>query len=306
MRRAGTCKTPILVIMFNRPEQTRRVVEHVGRSRPPHLLLAADGPRESHPEDIQRCAEARQAALDAVDWPCTVDTLFSDTNMGCRRRVSSAMDWAFGQVDRAVVVEDDCLLSPDFLRLCDDLLERYKNDLRVGHIGAYNMQRGRTTTPDSYYFSRYAHCWGWATWADRWLDCYDHELATWPEVREAGDLMCQFTAPEEQAFWRNTLDAIHAGQIDSWAYIWTYTNFIHNRLAVVPRVNMVQNIGFGADATHTTNADAQDAQLAAAPMPEPFQHPDLMIRNVQADQHVARAHYWLRRNRKRFWRRSRR
>lgn len=293
--------TPVAVLLFNRPELTRQVVRNIGQCRPKKILLVADGPRAHRSEEAQLCVDARNAALDAIDWSCDVETHFSDINLGCRNRVSSGLDWVFSCVPRAIVVEDDCVLSLDFFYLCDELLDRYAADSRISQIGACNLQDNKQVTDDSYYFSRYTHVWGWAGWADRWRSSYDVDINSWPDVRGAGLLLESFTAPEEQAFWERTFESLYQNEIDTWDYQWAYANFVQSRLSIVPAVNMVQNIGFGEFATHTTSSDAEEASLRALPLTQPWRHPSTVMRHIPADCRVARKHYWLRRKRRKSW-----
>ncbi len=177
--------TPVALVVFNRPDVTRLVVEAVRQAKPPILLVVADGPRR--PDEVARCDEVRAIVLDAVDWECDVRTNFADANLGCRRRVSSGLDWVFDEVPEAIVLEDDCLPVPSFFTYCDALLDRYRDDERVMHIGGMQLSpTGRCSA--SYRFSRFTHVWGWATWRRAWQH-YDVAMGGWPEFAEARGLL---------------------------------------------------------------------------------------------------------------------
>lgn len=155
--------TAIVFLIFNRPEETARTFAAIKAARPSTLLVVADGPRLDRAGEQELCARTR-TVIDGVDWPCEVLRNFADANIGCGRRVSSGLDWAFSQVDEAVILEDDCLPDPSFFPYCDELLERYRTDERIMMVSGNNFQNGASRTWDSYYFSRLPHCWGWATW----------------------------------------------------------------------------------------------------------------------------------------------
>ena len=151
--------TPVAFIIFNRPDTTKRVFAEIAKARPPKLLVIADGPRADHPADVEKCAAVR-AIIDGVDWDCEVLKNYSDVNLGCKRRVSSGLDWVFDTVEEAIILEDDCLPHPTFFRFCEEMLEKYRDDKRIAMISGDNLQFGRKRTGYSYYFSRYPHIWG--------------------------------------------------------------------------------------------------------------------------------------------------
>lgn len=270
--------TPVAFIIFNRPEPTRQVFEAIRRARPSRLLVVADGPRSGRPGEPERCAAAR-AVIREVDWPCEVQTNFAETNLGCRARVSSGISWVFEMVEEAIILEDDCLPHPDFFPFCAELLERYRDDERVMHIGGANFQGGRRHGEASYYFSRYAHVWGWASWRRAWRH-YDVKMARWPG--EASQVLARFEHPSEYRFWRHIWDQSAAGKFDTWDYQWVYACAARDGLAVIPNQNMVTNIGFGPDATHTVSSSAMSA-IPAHSCGWPLRHPAEVSRCLAAD-----------------------
>jgi hypothetical protein len=185
-----------------------------------------------------------------VDWDCDVLTNFADVNLGCKNRVSSGLNWVFSTVEEAIILEDDCLPHPTFFPFSDELIERYRDDERIGMISGDSFQMGRSTEPFSYYFSRYAHVWGWASWRRAWKD-YDVDLTAWPEVRDRRLLDAILPEPGVRKYWEKIFDAVHAGEVDTWAYQWLFTNWIQNRLTILPTQNLISNIGFTEVATHT-------------------------------------------------------
>lgn len=273
--------TPVAFIIFNRPDTTARVFAEIAKAQPPTLLVISDGPRAHRTGESERVAQTR-AIIEQVDWPCEVLTNFSDVNLGCKRRVSSGIDWIFEQVEEAIILEDDCLPDPSFFRFCQEMLERYRHDQRVGMISGDNFQFGRRYGEDSYYFSKYVHIWGWASWRDRWQGSYDVQMNRWPQVRDLGRLGDLVLDENEASYWRSIFERVHQGGIDTWDYQWVFANWIEGRLSILPSVNLISNIGFGVDATHTTGVSPL-ADLPTEPLPFPLAHPVVRTRNVTAD-----------------------
>ena len=275
-------KTPVAFLIFNRPETTARVFEEIARARPPKLLVVADGPRADRPGEADLCRAAR-SVVERVSWPCEVLTNFSETNMGCRARVSSGITWVFEQVEEAVIVEDDCLPHPSFFPFCEELLERYREDERVMAVSGDNFQQGQRRSPYSYYFSRYVHIWGWASWRRAWK-FYDVEVKAWEALRETGWLLDLMGGSEPIArYWQVVFDAVAAGRVNTWDYQWLFACWSQHGLSVVPETNLVTNIGFGADSTHTAAHDRTMAELPAGEMRFPLAHPPYMARHAEAD-----------------------
>lgn len=281
-------RSPVIFIIFNRPDTTAKVFSRIREARPPRLLVIADGPRPSRPEEAARCAQARNIVIDHVDWPCEVLTCFSETNMGCRRRVSSGLSWAFSLVEQAVILEDDCLPHPSFFSFCDELLARYAHDERVGHIGGTNFCQSDTTDLRSYRWARYYPIWGWASWRRAWRD-YDVDMRGWGQASERASLKAAAPPRSSTGWWEETFDKMFAG-FDTWDCQLTWANWRAHRLAAVPSVNLVSNIGFGNNATHTHRV-SRLANLPLAPMKLPLQHPMSMIPDTEWEQRVSRQQY---------------
>jgi cephalosporin hydroxylase len=272
-------KTPVCLIIFNRPDTTEKVFEAIRQAKPPRLLVIADGPRADQPGEAEKCAAVR-AIINQVDWDCEVLTNYSDINLGCRKRVSSGLNWVFSLVEEAIILEDDCLPHLTFFRFCEELLERYRYDQRIMAIAGNNFQIGRESTDYSYYFSFYNHIWGWASWRRAW-HLYDLEMKQWPEVRES-NLLCDILQDTQAvAHWSKTFQSGYEG-FDTWDFAWTFACWSHNGLSILPNVTLVSNIGFGPDATHTKGG-SQFANLPTKAMNFPLRHPPFMIRDTQAD-----------------------
>ena len=275
--------TPVAFIIFNRPDMTARVFEAIRQAEPPQLLVIADGPRPDQPGDVEKCAAAR-SVVDQVDWPCEVLTNYSEVNLGCKRRVSSGLDWVFETVEEAIILEDDCLPHPSFFRFCEELLERYRDDERVAMISGDNFQFGRSCTAYSYYFSRYTHIWGWASWRRAWNN-YDVDMELWPQIRDGNWLNDLLHDGKLVRYWTNIFERVYRGEIDTWDYQWAFVCLMHRGFTILPSVNLVSNIGFAMDATHTDSRSRLSA-LEICEMKFPLKHPPFLICDSQADKYT--------------------
>ena len=280
--------TPVALILFNRPESTARVFEAIRDAAPRRIFLIADGPRETHPGDVEACAAARAAVRD-VDWDCRVYENFSSYNLGCGLRPSTGISWVFEHVDRAIILEDDCLPHPSFFRFCEELLGRYAGDERIMLVSGNNFIQNRYSPPSSYFFNRNIGFWGWATWRRAWQH-FDMRPSGWPDLRETGWLEDILGDVAQAAYWRDIFERAHQkrGTADHWDYQWTFAVWSQNGLAATPSVNLVSNIGFGAGATHTRANASHLADLPVRAMEFPLEHPLHVVRDRTADDLVFR------------------
>jgi hypothetical protein len=228
-------------------------------------------------------AATRAVIEQEIDWPCQIERLYSDVNQGCRLGVSRAITWFFEQVEEGITLEDDCVPHPDFFPYCATLLERYRHDPRVWCISGNNFQNGQWRGDGSYYFSRYNHCWGWASWRRCWQH-YDAELSQWPALRDSGLLYTIFEDPAERKYWSAIWQRlVDKGKPDSWAYRWTFTCLANGGLTALPNRNLVSNVGFGDDATHTTGKAIDTRVDDGIDLRD---HPSFLLRNSAADRYT--------------------
>lgn len=289
---AEALNTAVIFLIFNRPAQTTQVFEQIRRARPPKLLVVADGPRHDRPDEAERCAAARRAAQQ-VDWPCELLTRFSETNLGCRKSVSSGLDWAFEQVDQAIILEDDCLPDATFFRFCEELLGRYREEPRVAQICGSNYQRGQRRTAFSYYFSRHAHIWGWATWRRSWTQ-RDLGMSAWPELRRRGWLRDYVGDGKAAFYWTKLFDDSYsrsADSLNSWAIPWTFSCWQRRAVSIIPETNLVANIGYSEAGTHTAE-DGTANRSSVSPMEFPLRHPPELVVNAAADRFTEETFYY--------------
>lgn len=267
---------PVLLIVYRRPDLTSQVFERIAAARPQRLFIAADGPR--HPGEADACDAARRAAT-AVTWPCEVRTEFSATNLGCRIRVSSALDWFFTSCDSGIVLEDDCLPAPEFFEFCRILLERYREDARVVHISGESYRRVRSGEA-SYCFSKYALIWGWATWRRAWRS-YDLDMKTWPAFRRESAALALYDTEDERAYWDGAFQQMYEGQLSTWDYAWMYACLTQG-LSIHPAVNLVRNIGTPEGATHMSSTNPFSSRPSGG-LEADLRHPAWVARDRQAD-----------------------
>ncbi len=274
--------TPVAFLIFNRPDTTARVFEAIRQAKPPKLLVVADGPRPDRPDDIEKCKAAR-AIIEGVDWDCEVLTNYSDVNLGCGRCPAKGITWVFDQVEEAIILEDDCLPHSTFFRFCQELLKLYRNDSRIMQICGSNFLNGKRKIGESYYFSKYGPTWGWASWQRAWKYC-DVDMSLWKEVKNK-QIYYDFCENKEEILIRiNLYDKIAAGVTDIWDYQWGFAKFINSGLSITPNVNLISNIGFREDATHTFNPNTKEANMSTSAIEFPLKHPLGIYRDRKADE----------------------
>lgn len=279
--------TPVLLLLFNRPDTTRRVFAAVRQARPKRLYIAADGPRPTHPTDVALCAEAR-SIVGEIDWPCEVFTLFRSTNLNCGLGPATAIDWFFRAEEEGIILEDDCVPSPSFFTFCEELLTRFRSDTRIMHIGGNNFSReachSQQEGADSYFFSTQVNSWGWATWRRAW-QLYDFHLTRFQHLHDQGYLEGKYSSWLETRYRLSKIQEVrHLPQPpDVWDYQWHFAVLAHSGLCIVPAVNLVGNIGFGELGTHTLDAQDQQANQPASDLAFPLQHPAQVLQDKRRD-----------------------
>jgi hypothetical protein len=278
--------TPVVILIFNRPELTKQVFERIRQIKPKTFLVIADGPRLEKIGESEKCQNAREITED-IDWNCEVFRNYSDINLGCGLRVSSGLDWVFNNVDRAIILEDDCLPNSDFFRFCEELLEIYKDDEKITMISGMNYCSDIYRDIPSYCFSCLPGIWGWATWKRAWK-IYDYDMKLFPKCSQSNYLDHIFNNINYQKYWNQVFKRIF--DVDckfTWDYQWLFAQWIHGGLAIVPNVNLVSNIGHGSDATHTKKK-SKISNLPTAKITFPLTHPLIKSRNLVKDDIIQR------------------
>jgi hypothetical protein len=281
-------QTPVAFFVYNRPDLTWQVFQEIRLAKPSKLLVVADGPNAEKPEDNEKCRHVRQI-IDQIDWPCELFINYSDSNMGCNKRMSSGLNWVFEMVSEVIILEDDCVPHQSFFYFCEELLEKYRNDERVMHIGGCNFQDGVRRGKGSYYFSIYNLIWGWASWRRAWK-YYDVSISTWRQKINEDYLLKIIKDQKITKYWAKIFDMVKNGEIDTWDYQWIYAMWLQNGLAIQPQKNMISNIGYSHEATHTKIEFSKYSKMKTYEIGE-LNQPDDLVTNHDADIYMAKNYY---------------
>lgn len=240
--------TPILFLIFNRPDTTKLVFNKIREIKPRKLFIAADGPRKNIANEFELCQKTR--SIINIDWDCEVNKLYRDENLGCGKAVKSAIDWFFNNVNQGIILEDDCLPNNSFFIFCEKLLEKYKNNKEIMIIGGNNFQQQKWGD-SSYYFSAFSHIWGWATWKRVW-DNYKFDVKELDIDNIEKVLQYYFNNKKTISYFKSIYKKMSSDKpIDTWDYQLTFSIWKNQGLSIIPNVNLVKNIGFDSRATHT-------------------------------------------------------
>lgn len=281
---------PLLIVAFNRPEKTRRVFEAVRAVEPRRLYLAADGPRAGVPTDAERCERTRRV-LDDVTWPCEVQRLYQPHNLGCKRGVAAAIDWFLAHEESGVILEDDCVPAVDLFPFWAELLERYRDAPEVMMIGGHNPLERWDAGGASYVFSRTTPLWGWATWRRAWAR-YDPAMASWGDPQARAVVRSRLPAAEYSIISQK-FDSVYEGRLDSWGFAWTLAMLINEGVSVMPARNLITNIGFDSEATHTRRPSRRAGAVPLHPCEFPLRHPTSTTPDQAFDRALFKNHFPL-------------
>ena len=277
--------TPILFLVFNRPEATKTVFEEIKKAKPTTLFISSDGPRTNYPAEKEVVLKIRKDLLASINWPCTVKTLFREKNLGCKYAASGAIDWFFDNVEQGIVLEDDCLPSQGFFKFCQKILNKYKDDQRIMHVSGTNVE-GVSSTNETYFFTKVYNAWGWATWRRAWK-LYDIDVKQWPKFKKEGwmrDFSRSYLDSVENI---RGMDNIYNNKLDTWDYQWVFSCMLNNGLSIIPKVNMIKNIGFDEKGTHMDRFD-KNKLLELRTLPLPFKENNFMIESRHYHHSAAR------------------
>jgi hypothetical protein len=278
-------ETPLLFIVFNRPDCTKLVLNRIKDMQPKCLFIAGDGPRTSHIDDADQCRAVREIIEKDIDWKCEVKTLFRERNLGCGKAVSESISWFFRHVNEGIILEDDCLPNGDFFAFCEQLLAYYRNDNNVMHIGGGTYPAKKYLDLNkSYYFSKYPYSWGWATWKRAW-SYYDFEMTDLHNFLQSKSRHV-FDRDDERDYWTRTLNDVKNKKIDTWDFQWNYTVWQNNGYCVHSTSNFIKNIGFDSNATHTKNESMAYKKIQLESGLPLVTHPKNLELNRKADRDV--------------------
>jgi len=274
-------KTPVAFFIFKRPDTTEKVFEAIRKAKPPKLFVVADGPRSDRPGEAEKCAASR-AIIERVDWDCEVIKNYSDVNLSARIRVSSGLDWVFERVEEAIILEDDCLPNSSFFQFCETLLDWYREDKRIMMISGNNVLGEWKSASQSYHFSYYGSIWGWASWRRAWQH-YDVDIKLW-QNKEVRNRIKDIIANDDQYKVRSkNFDDVSSKRVDTWDYQWNLARLLQSGLSIVPCVNLISNIGFREDATHTKSSHSTLANLKTENLEFPLKFNSITVADRDYD-----------------------
>lgn len=261
---------PIAFFIWRRPELTEKVFARISEIKPNTLIIIADGYQDDDLENKAKCLATRQV-VSQIDWPCNVHRQYADQHIGLQNRVETGLDYVFSIVDRAIILEDDCLPEQTFFDYLEFMLNFYENDERIACISG-DKPPCIDFDDSSYAFTIYPMIWGWATWKRVWLT-HDRHMNKWPSIRNSNFILDKIGSQRAAEFWQSWFDKQYLRENNSWAIGFTFTCLINNMLSIIPKNNLIKNIGFGVDSTHTFDSNDPRANAFTSPMSLPLVHP---------------------------------
>ncbi len=289
MNKENKFKTPILIIAWRRPKHTKKLINKIKQINPDNLYIACDGPNKENSLEKIKVKKTKELLLKSFEKVRVKKYFFSNHNQGCKLGVSNAINWFFEHEEEGIILEDDCIPHLDFFVFCQEMLEKYRNDERIWSITGHNQQNDIQRGNGTYYFSKYPRSWGWASWKRSWLK-YDRDITDWPIIKSKGILKNKLKNKREKIFWENIMDNIyHHNSPNTWDYQWTLSAFLNNGLTIVPNKNLIENIGFDEDSTHTFGSDFNGSLKKTKKNSFnlfPTIHPDFFEIDKQADEIV--------------------
>ncbi len=274
---------PILVLAFKREKTLKKVLESLKLIKPINLYISCDGPNKANKNEIEKVESTRKLIKEFIDWECNLKIRLSDNNKGCKIGATSGIDWFFNQVDEGIILEDDTVPHIDFFNYCSNLLEKYRNDERIWSITGTNFNEKKLKGDYSYLFSKYPSLWGWATWKRVWQK-YDVNIKKWPEIIKSKVMKKIIKDPLERRYWETVCNNLYYRNLpDTWCYQWSLACLLNNGLNIYPKSNLIKNIGFGNDATHTLK---EQKILNYGKTMKNIIHPDIVISNKKLDDYL--------------------
>ena len=279
--------TPILLLVFNRPFETKKLIKRLSNFKPKKIYVFSDGPRRNSKLDIVKCNEVKKIA-ENLSWKCEIKKKYLKKNLGCKKAVSKGISWFFKNEVNGIILEDDCIPSKDFFDFCSWCLKKFKNDNRIGSITGNNFLNNQISIKNSYYFSKYAHCWGWATWRNRW-SLYDIKISFWNKWKKTINFENLFNTELEKSYWLKIFNKVKKNELDSWAYTWNLCLWYYGKLVVTPKFNLVKNIGYGKNATRTY-VKGNNLSYKVKKLKKPYEIETQKFINNLADSYVFKNH----------------
>ena len=282
-------KSAVTLIFFNRPNTLSLVFEKVRLAKPPKLFLIQDGAREGNAKDIENIAKCREVVKN-IDWECEVYENYSNVNLGCGMRPQTGITWVLSQVESTIILEDDCVPDMTFFEYCDELLEKYKDDERVCYISGLNHFEEWDFGNNSYGFAKYGAIWGWATWRRAWNN-YDYNVDLIQDAYVEKIISGNLNKDSKRVdLWKKTNDLVTKGnKISYWDVQWGMVKHSQNQLVIIPKYNLICNIGVGVDSTHSKSSNSMHRKyrdfnnMPTKALEFPLIHPSYMICDTEYD-----------------------
>ena len=282
---------PVAFIIFNRLDVTKQVFSSIQDAKPKKLYIISDAARPDVPGEAEKVEETRRYVEENINWKCEIHKNYAQYNIGCKYRVASGISWVLQQEENVIILEDDCLPMPSFFEFCQVMLDKYKDDKRIlmisgsNHVKDYNVEK-------DYIFSYFPSIWGWATWRRAWKK-YDIDIEKWPQVKKEGCFKNKLSI-YARFFERRNFEKAYNHQIDTWDYQWEFARLYNDGLGIVPKVNLINNLGFGRmDATHTKGTTLIDFSCGNLTFPLNMQ--DEVTRDVKYDKLYQKDKYGIKR-----------
>lgn len=281
-------KSPVLFMVFNRPEKTKEVWNKIKIAKPNILYISSDAPRDNHPEDHNKVTEVREIIKD-VDWDCNVHHLFHETNQGCSLAGKKAFDWVLESEDRFIELEDDTVPSLSYFTFMDHMLEKYENNNNIAYITGQNFM-GITSGNASYFFSHYGGSSGWATWK-RTYSQWNYKLTNLYDFLNDKNLKKNFDTTFEYHYWKNLFKNYYLNGGNTYDLQSVFLIFQNDFLNIVPNTNLITNIGFDIQGTNYNKKEEwKFANKARYEMTEII-HPDQIKRSSEIDKQIFKYHF---------------
>jgi len=280
--------TPVTFIIFNRPDTTQKVFEQIRLAKPSKLYIVSDAPRNK--EEQKKVEQTRRSVEEHIDWACEIHKNYAQENMGCKARVATGISWVLEQEEDTIILEDDCVPKQEFFRYCQEMLEYYRHNQNVMMVTGTNLMGSKEIAGD-YTFSYFSVIWGWATWKRAW-DLYDVEMPLWPEARKNKALLSIYGKISYRLFERDA-EKVYHHQKDTWDIQWDFTRIYYHGLGIVPKGNLINNIGFNReDATHTTGQSFEDFRYGEIAFPMKMEK--IVVRNEKYDKAYLKKYFGIR------------
>ena len=273
---------PVLLVIYNRIEDTHNLFQVLRQIKPVKLYVAADGTPRDKGYDYVTCLRTRSVIM--PEWNCEQKYLFKEEHLGKSKMIYQAISWFFEHEEEGIVLFDDTLPHVDFFHYCEQLLEKYRNVDEVMHIGANFLQRRKKGGNDSYYFSAYAFTWGFATWKRSWKN-FDLKMTELEDVDINMLLSNYMTKLKEKKYWQRVYNILSKHRLDYWEYQYNFHIWQQNGLCIAPNTNLVKNVGFKNRKRRVRRLMKETAPIL------PLRDPSEIFQNKNADRYTFKKVY---------------